>query len=113
MVLVHMDLNVSEKFWCVLHFVDDNGRSMKLQKQLRIILCHIPHIEIIQRNVTAADTFTLRKHFKHRRFACLPRSRDEQSRKSLAAIQYNFFHVPCDIRHDPFLLRLILGAHKL
>ena len=102
-MLVHMDLDIGEKFGRVLHLVDDNRRLVQLQKKLRVILCHIACIEIVQRHIPSSDPFTFRELFEHRRLARLSRPRDEQRRKGLAQIEYLFLHMPCNIRHTRLL----------
>ena len=84
MMLVHMDLDIAKKFGRILYFINDDGRFVELQKQLRVILSHIACIQIVQRHIPSPDPLTRGKLFEHRRLARLSRPRDEQRRKELA-----------------------------
>ena len=45
---VGIHLDIGEQLWGVLHLVNQNRRLVQLQKQLRVIFCQRPIVQIIQ-----------------------------------------------------------------
>lgn len=72
---IAQNLDVPEEFRRVLHFVDDDGRRVSLEKQRRIRSRQRPCAQVIERNVSPRLPFG--EVAQHRGLAHLPRSRDQ------------------------------------
>ena len=99
-MLVDMDLDISEEFRGVLHLIDEHGRPVKLKKQGRIVFCHVPLVEVIQRYIFSSDILFLRKRAKHGGFSSLTRSGYQDCGVGFAQFKDAGFHVPADIFHN-------------
>ena len=100
---VGIHLDIGEQLWGVLHLVNQNRRLVQLQKQLRVIFCQRPLVQIIQRYIAAGTA--LHKLFQHGRFANLSRTRHKNDRVFLRDLLYDLFKTSSDIHgiiHRPY-----------
>ncbi len=63
MMRIRINLYIREQLRRILYFIDQDRRLMRLEKQLRIILCKAAFIQIIQRNIFPIRSFFFRLIF--------------------------------------------------
>ena len=72
---------------------------MKLKEQSRVVLCHVPLGEVVQRYIFSTDILLLRKRAKHGRFARLTWPGHQDRGVRFTEFEDAGFHVSADVSH--------------
>ena len=92
-----MNFNIGEKLRCILHFVNQNGRLVKMEKHFRVVLSQRTFCQVIQRYIIARCAF--HQLLQHGCFADLSGTGNDNGGILLTGLKDNMFKVTFDILH--------------
>ena len=92
-----MNFNIGEKLRCILYFINQNGRLVKLEEHFRVVLSQRTFCQVIQRYIIARCSF--HQLLQHGRFADLSGTGNDNGGILLAGLKNNTFKITFDILH--------------
>ena len=92
-----MNFNIGEKLRCILYFINQNGRLVKLKEHFRVVLSQCTFCQVIQRYIIARCS--LHQFLQHGCFANLSGTGNDNGGILLTGLKDDTFKVTFDILH--------------